>query len=107
MGLVRLTFIHSGGTRDELDGEAGHTAMEVARAHGIPGIEAVCGGGAICGTCHVHVVGGPIDLLSPPSMDERLTLQIVDHRGTQSRLACQIKLKSGLSGLVLEVPPTL
>ena len=46
-------------------GDHGDIVMELARAEGIDGIDAECGGGCACATCHVHVApewmdeGGP------------------------------------------------
>ena len=38
-----------------VQGDSGDIVMELARAEGIEGIDAECGGGCSCATCHVHV----------------------------------------------------
>ena len=50
------------------------SVMEAARFHSkkeyIEGIEAVCGGGSVCGTCHVHVNENWIDKVTPKDDDD-------------------------------------
>ncbi|MEM9233747.1 MAG: 2Fe-2S iron-sulfur cluster-binding protein, partial [Pseudomonadota bacterium] len=43
------------GTSHEVEAAAGLTVMEVAVKHGVPGIDADCGGACACATCHVMV----------------------------------------------------
>ena len=53
--MVQITFIDSEGTARTVDGEVGSTVMETAIKHGVPGIEAECGGACACSTCHVYI----------------------------------------------------
>src|SRR5687767_7548840 len=56
MGGVAVTFIDTGGEeRFVPDAEEGLSLMEVAKANGVAGIFADCGGSCSCATCHVYV----------------------------------------------------
>ena len=50
-----ITFIEFDGTQHQVDSESGLSVMEMAMKHDIPGIDADCGGSAVCGTCHCFV----------------------------------------------------
>jgi 2Fe-2S ferredoxin len=56
--MVKITYIDSAGTTRTVEGEAGSTVMETAINHGVPEIEAECGGACACATCHVYVNDG-------------------------------------------------
>ena len=62
-----------------------------------------CGGQGICATCHCQVVEGA-DLLERPGERELRTLARLDGRTSQSRLACQSRLRSDGAVLRLELP---
>ncbi|MEV0686895.1 2Fe-2S iron-sulfur cluster-binding protein [Nocardia sp. NPDC050378] len=68
------------------------TVMELAVEHGIPGIVGVCGGQAMCGTCHVKVREEYLPGLPEPYAEELDILDsAVDHRDPlRSRLGCQL-----------------
>ena len=53
--MVKITFIDVQGTVRTVEGEPGSTLMETAIKHGVPGIEAECGGACACSTCHVYI----------------------------------------------------
>ena len=53
--MVKITFIDAEGTARTVEGEVGSTVMETAIKHGVPGIEAECGGACACSTCHVYI----------------------------------------------------
>jgi 2Fe-2S ferredoxin len=59
--MTVITFVQFDGSERMVDGDVGLSLMETALKHDIPGIDADCGGGAICGTCHcfVEVSGKP------------------------------------------------
>ena len=50
-----IKFIEFDGTEHEVDADAGMSIMEVAMKYDVPGIDADCGGGAVCGTCHCFI----------------------------------------------------
>ena len=53
--MTVITFIQHDGSERMVDGDVGLSLMESALKHDVPGIDADCGGGAICGTCHCFV----------------------------------------------------
>ena len=50
-----VTFIEHDGTQHQVDADEGMSVMEVAMKYDVPGIDADCGGSAVCGTCHCFV----------------------------------------------------
>lgn len=97
-------FEHPDGDRETVDIPEGWTLMEGARRDEIAGIDAECGGGAICGTCHVQVDGAWLARLKPADASESALLGIVPERTEGSRLACQIVMDDSLDGIVVRVP---
>jgi len=87
------------GLTRELDPATGLTAMEAIRDAGVDELMALCGGVCSCATCHVHVDPAFAALLPAMSEDENDLLDSSSHRDARSRLACQIRLNDGLSGL--------
>jgi 2Fe-2S ferredoxin len=105
--MPNIVFIEPDGTRREIAGEIGESAMEAARRNTVDNILAECGGSCICATCHVYVAPGCEHLLAPPETIERDTLDFTaEDVRPESRLACQIKLTPAHEGLVLQVAPT-
>ncbi len=86
-----------------VQGEVGDVLMEVARAEGIDGIDAECGGGCACATCHVHVDPQWMAKVGPPSDLEREMLEYDGDVSETSRLSCQIELSNELDGLKVRV----
>ncbi|EIE49959.1 2Fe-2S ferredoxin [Salipiger aestuarii] len=101
---VSVAFIEYDGTRREIDGQEGSSAMEVASNNGVPGIDAECGGACACATCHVYVGEEWINELDPPSDNELSMLEFAANRQENSRLSCQIKLSPKISGIELTTP---
>jgi 2Fe-2S ferredoxin len=103
--MVKLTFIGSGGTRHDVDADAGFTVKDAAIRNGVPGIDGDCGGACACATCHVYVDAEWRDKVGPPATDmERDMLTFADDANESSRLGCQISLTEALDGLVLRLP---
>ena len=84
-------------------GDSGDILMELARAEGIDGIDAECGGGCACATCHVHVDPAWMAKVGPPSDLEREMLEYDGEVSETSRLSCQIELNDALDGLRVRV----
>lgn len=97
-------FEQPDGDRATVDIPEGWTLMEGARRDDIAGIDAECGGGAICGTCHVQVDGAWLAHLQPADAAEAALLSIVPEQTACSRLACQIVMNDLLDGIVVRVP---
>ena len=102
---MKIRFIEPDGGLKEVDTEPGVSLMELAKAKGIDGIEAECGGSMVCGTCHVHIAENWLDMLEPPSSMESDILECVLHPDPCARLSCQIRISAGLDGFEVKVPP--
>ena len=82
----------------------GLSVKEAILNEGLEGIEALCGGAANCGTCHVYVSEAWYDRVPPPIEAEELMLPyVIDPRPT-SRLSCQIVVGDELDGIEVEIP---
>lgn len=102
--MAIITFIqHSGGTQNVAITE-GSTLMDLAREHGVPGIDGDCGGSCACGTCHVIVDAAWAAKLGPRNAEEERMLSMTSECQPHSRLACQIRASSALDGLRVQVP---
>jgi ferredoxin len=75
--------------------------MEVLKASEYP-IEAICGGMALCATCHVSVIEG-WGQLSKPQDVELDTLDTIPNATSSSRLSCQIKINAALNNTLFEL----
>ncbi len=102
--MVRITFIDIEGTVRPVDGEVGSTVMETAIKHGVPGIEAECGGACACSTCHVYIDEAWREKVGPASPMEEDMLDFAYALKPNSRLSCQIKVTEGLNGLIVRTP---
>lgn len=80
------------------------TLMKAAVDNNIPGILADCGGACSCATCHVYVNEGWLDRLEEPTETEKDMLDFAYDSRPNSRLSCQVELKSELDGLFVRVP---
>lgn len=102
--LGRVTYITHDGAEFTFDVAPGTTLMQAATSHGVPGIEAECGGCLSCATCHVYVDPDWLDRLEPPTETERQMLEFADAPRDNSRLCCQIRFTAALEGIVVHVP---
>lgn len=95
-----------GGDPYDIEVPDGWTLMEGARQEGVEGIVADCGGGAICGTCHVKVRPEWLDRLPEAEPSEAALLTIVPETSERSRLACQIPMEVEMDGIEVDIPAT-
>jgi 2Fe-2S ferredoxin len=102
--MVKITFTDNTGKSLTIDAEAGSTVMETAIKHGVPGIEAECGGACACATCHIYVDEAWREKVGPPSPMEEDMLDFGYDVRANSRLSCQIKVTEALDGLVVATP---
>ncbi len=102
--MIKITFIDAEGTARTVEAETGSTVMETAIRHGVPGIEAECGGACACSTCHVYIEEAWRDKVGPPSPMEEDMLDFAFAVQPNSRLSCQIKVRDDLDGLVVTTP---
>lgn len=75
----------------------GRTLLEAARSAGV-GLNAVCGGAGVCGTCRVRIMVGRV---SSPNKAEENFLD-ADEFEEGYRLACQVEVRGDVS---VDVPP--
>ena len=100
---IDVTFTCADGTERTVSATVGQTLMEAAKAHGIAGIAATCGGNCACSACHVEVAENWFNRVGPPSDMEDCTLYFGAPRKAHSRLSCQIALTAELDGLAVTV----
>ena len=101
MPTVHLTC--RDGSTQTVDAKSGRSLMLNIRKPGQ--IQAICGGEASCGTCHVYVADDWLGRLPPIKPDEEIILAFSDWRRPNSRLSCQIKVTDDLDGLEVTVAP--
>ncbi|WP_242927217.1 2Fe-2S iron-sulfur cluster-binding protein [Pontibacter vulgaris] len=82
--------------------DMGLSVMEVMKANELD-LAAICGGMAICATCHVEVLQS--SELPEPNDDEAYMLETLPHATQTSRLSCQLKITPELDGLVVRLMP--
>lgn len=102
--MPAITFELPDGTETTLDAPLDWTLMEIARRADIGGIVAECGGGAICGTCHVVLEATAFEGLPPPEPTESAMLELVPRREATSRLSCQVLVTPVLDRTRVRVP---
>jgi 2Fe-2S ferredoxin len=102
--MPRIRFITHDGEPWDVEATSGESVMAAAVANGVPGIDADCGGGCSCGTCHVIVEPAWFDRTGRPAPMEEGMLGFVPERVETSRLSCQIVVGEALDGLVVRVP---
>ncbi len=78
--------------------------MEGAVQNGVPGIDALLGGGCSCGTCHVYVDVEWLGATGMPNEPEQERLELCSETGPTSRLSCQIEVTDKLNGLIVRLP---
>ena len=87
-----------------IDVQNGLTVMEGAIQNDIPGIDADCGGGMSCATCHVYVNEDWLDKLPVKEDGEEDMLDMAFEPKKNSRLSCQIIVTDDMDGLEVTTP---
>jgi len=87
-----------------IDIQNGLTVMEGAVQNDIPGIDADCGGGMACATCHVYVKEEWFDKLPKKENGEEEMLDMAFEPNKFSRLSCQLLVSDELDGLTVSIP---
>lgn len=77
------------------------TLKDVCKAYDLP-MEAMCGGMAMCATCHCTILN-KVSLLPDKSDIEEALLSEIFADSLNSRLACQIPMTKELDGLSVEL----
>jgi 2Fe-2S ferredoxin len=102
--MAKITYIEFSGTSHVVDVRPGLSVMEGAKTNSIPGIDADCGGGCSCGTCHVLVDPAWLTRVGGRTPIETGTIEFVEDVQPNSRLSCQIRVTEELDGLIVRMP---
>ena len=102
--MAKITYIEHTGKSHTINVENGLTVMEGAVQNDIPGIDADCGGGMACATCHVYVKEDWYEKLPKKEMGEDDMLDQAYEPNSSSRLSCQIMVSDDLDGLSVYMP---
>ena len=102
--MAKITYIEHNGTNHTVDVQNGLTVMEGAVQNNIPGIDADCGGGMACATCHVYVKEDWFNKINKKNEGEDDMLDQAYEPKKNSRLSCQIIVSDDLDGLVVDMP---
>ncbi len=102
--IISLTVIDRDGAEHCLEAptDMAMNVMEVCKSYELP-VEGICGGMALCASCHVYVLSD--HELSEPSEDEENMLDQAFFVKSNSRLGCQLYIAENLNGLVVELAP--
>lgn len=102
--MVTIIFKQPDGTEQPVQIAEGLSVMEAAIKHNIDGIEADCGGGCSCATCHVYIDTKYQDKtgIASPAEDDMLDFAF-DVR-PQSRLSCQVRVTADMDNLIINIP---
>ena len=102
--MTKIIYIENNGKEHTVDVENGLTVMEGAVQNDIPGIDADCGGGMACATCHVYVKEDWFNKLPKKEDGEEDMLDMAFEPKTNSRLSCQLTVSDELDGLIVDIP---
>ena len=102
--MSKITYIENNGTSHTIDVANGLSVMEGAVQNDIPGIDADCGGGMACATCHVYVKEDWFDKLLTKADGEEDMLDMAFEPKKNSRLSCQLTVSDELDGLIVNIP---
>ena len=102
--MPKIIYITHYNQNHSIDVQNGLTVMEGAVQNDIPGIDADCGGGMACATCHVYVKEEWLDKLPKKEDGEEDMLDMAFEPKQNSRLSCQLVVSDSLDGLVVNIP---
>ena len=102
--MAKVTYNTHDSKTHTIDIQNGLSVMEGAVQNDIPGIDADCGGGMACATCHVYIKEDWWDKLPNKEDGEEDMLDMAYEPNKFSRLSCQISVSNELDGLVVDLP---
>ena len=102
--MPKITYISDDNKTITVEVQNGLTVMEGAIQNDIPGIDADCGGGMSCATCHVYVDENWLDKLPQKEDGEEDMLDMAFEPKKNSRLSCQLIVSDELDGLIVTTP---
>ena len=102
--MPKINYITHDNQKHTIEVQNGLTVMEGAVQNDIPGIDADCGGGMACATCHVYVTEDWFDRLPKKEDGEEDMLDMAFEPKKNSRLSCQLIVSDEIDGLVVNIP---
>ena len=102
--MTKINYITHNNETHTIEVQNGLTVMEGAVQNDIPGIDADCGGGMACATCHVYVKEDWFNKLPKKTEGEDDMLDQAYNPSPNSRLSCQITVSDELNGLIVHLP---
>ena len=102
--MPKISYILDDQNTKTVEVANGLSVMEGAVQNDIPGIDADCGGGMACATCHVYVKEEWFDKLPKKEDGEEDMLDMVFEPKKNSRLSCQVLVSDELDGLTVSIP---
>ena len=102
--MAKITYNTHDSRTHTIDVQNGLSVMEGAVQNDIPGIDADCGGGMACATCHIYVKEDWWDKLPNKEDGEEDMLDMAYEPNKFSRLSCQIIVSDELDGLEVSIP---
>ena len=103
--MAKITFSTHDLKTLTVDVQNGLTVMEGAIQNDVPGIDADCGGGMACATCHVYIEKNWSEKISQMEDEEESMLDMAFEVKENSRLSCQIEFNDKLDGIQLTLAP--
>ncbi|MBK9734771.1 MAG: 2Fe-2S iron-sulfur cluster binding domain-containing protein [Saprospiraceae bacterium] len=102
--IIQVTVIDREGVEHHLDAptDMAMNMMEVCKSYELP-VEGICGGMALCASCHMYVLSD--HHLTEASDDEENMLDQAFFVKSNSRLGCQIKITKAIQGLKVQLAP--
>ncbi len=94
--MPTITFIHSDGSVQKVEGTHGETILRIALDAGIP-LEHACGGNGFCTTCMCDIPEGMMNL--SPRNDREENMGVTDD---PHRLGCQARVQGDASIQLLD-----
>tara|TARA_B100001540_G_C15510705_1_gene507896 strand:- start:250 stop:570 length:321 start_codon:yes stop_codon:yes gene_type:complete len=102
--MAKITYIEHSGKTHTIEVSNGLSVMEGAVQNNIPGIDADCGGGMACATCHVYVKEEWLDKLPKKEDGEEDMIDMAFEPNKFSRLSCQLIVSDEIDGLIVNLP---
>ena len=102
--MAKINYITHDNQNYSVEVQSGLTVMEGAVQNDIPDIDADCGGGMACATCHVYVKEEWLDKIPKKEDGEEDMLDMAFEPKKNSRLSCQLVVSDELDGLIVNIP---
>jgi len=100
---IPITFVDKSGKEILVLATVGKNLLEIAHEHNIE-LEGACGGELACATCHLVFERHIYDSLPKKVPEEDDMLDLAFKLTDTSRLGCQIRVKSYMIGMKVQIP---